>query len=119
MAMALEWSLDEFRNGIACRGQACFSIGRQRGACQRNIAWVSLEHVEDPPMQQSRLDYNESIRRLQELGWLEQYESPPLPDGVSQPEDEQPLGLSFFRTFVGDSADLADVTMPRTLFWPF
>ena len=63
-----------------------------------------------------RLGYDDSIRRLRELGFLGEGEQPPMPDHVPQPEDEEPLGLSFFRTFVGEGADLSNLTILRTFF---
>ena len=63
-----------------------------------------------------RLGYEDSIRRLQDLGYLGSDEQPPIPDHLPQPEDEEPLGLNFFRTFVGDDADLSNLTIPRTFF---
>jgi uncharacterized protein YjbI with pentapeptide repeats len=67
-------------------------------------------------MSQGRLQYDDSIRRLRELGFLGQDEQPPVPDHVPQPEDEEPLGLGFFRTFVGEGADLSNLSIPRTFF---
>src|SRR5262245_28646747 len=67
-------------------------------------------------MAAQRLGYDDSIRRLQELGFLGADEHPPMPNQVPQPEDEEPLGLSFFRTFVGENADLSNLSIPRTLF---
>jgi BTB/POZ domain-containing protein KCTD9 len=69
-------------------------------------------------MSQGRLNYSDSIRRIQELGlgFLEPDAEPPVPDHVPQPEDEEPLGLSFFRTFVGEGADLSNLSIPRTFF---
>jgi uncharacterized protein YjbI with pentapeptide repeats len=67
-------------------------------------------------MSQGRLQYVDSIRRLRELGFLGPDEHPPIPDHVPQPEDDEPLGLSFFRTFVGEGADLSNLGIPRTLF---
>jgi uncharacterized protein YjbI with pentapeptide repeats len=67
-------------------------------------------------MAKPRLNYDDSIRRLQELGALGPDERPPLPDHLPQPEDDEPLGLSFFRTFLGDDADLSNLTIPRTFF---
>jgi BTB/POZ domain-containing protein KCTD9 len=64
----------------------------------------------------SRLSYSESILRLQELGYLQADEQPPLPDHLPQPEDEEPLGLNFYRTFVGEGADLSGLSIPRTFF---
>ena len=63
-----------------------------------------------------RFGYDDSIRRLRELGFLGADEQPPMPDHVPQPEDDEPLGLSFFRTFVGEGADLNNLTIPRTFF---
>jgi len=67
-------------------------------------------------MPAQRLEYDDSINRLQYLGFLGADERPPMPDHVPQPEDEEPLGLSFFRTFVGEGADLRNLTIPRTFF---
>jgi BTB/POZ domain-containing protein KCTD9 len=67
-------------------------------------------------MSQARLSYAESIRRLQELGFLERDEQPAMPVRLPQPEDEEPLGLSFFRTSVGEGADLSNLSIPRTFF---
>jgi uncharacterized protein YjbI with pentapeptide repeats len=69
-------------------------------------------------MSQGRLNYSDSIRRIRELGlgFLEPDAEPPMPDHVPQPEDEEPLGLSFFRTFVGEGANLSNLSIPRTIF---
>src|SRR5262245_33006235 len=69
-------------------------------------------------MNQGRLNYSDSIRRIRELGlgFLEPDVEPPMPDHVPQPEDEEPLGLGFYRTFVGDGADLSNLSIPRTFF---
>jgi len=67
-------------------------------------------------MTSPRLGYDDSIRRLRELGFLGEDEQPRMPDHVPQPEDDEPLGLSFFRTFVGEGADLSNLTIPRTFF---
>ena len=67
-------------------------------------------------MPQPRLNYDESIARLQELGALGPDERPPMPDHVPQPEDDEPLGLSFFRTFLGDGADLSDKPISENPF---
>jgi uncharacterized protein YjbI with pentapeptide repeats len=69
-------------------------------------------------MNQGRLSYSDSIRRIRQLGlgFLEPGQEVPMPDHVPQPEDEEPLGLSFFRTFVGEGAELSNLTIPRTFF---
>jgi BTB/POZ domain-containing protein KCTD9 len=38
-----------------------------------------------------------------------------MPDRMPQYDDEQ-LGVSFFRTFVGEHDDLSNLTLPRTYF---
>jgi uncharacterized protein YjbI with pentapeptide repeats len=63
-----------------------------------------------------RLDYENSKRRLRDLGFLGEEEQSPLPDHIPQPEDEEPLGVSLFRTAVGDGADLSNLSIPRTFF---
>jgi uncharacterized protein YjbI with pentapeptide repeats len=67
-------------------------------------------------MPATHLDYDASIRRLQKLGYLGRNEHPPLRDRVPQPEDAEPLGLSFFRTRVGGGVVLGNLTIPRTFF---
>jgi BTB/POZ domain-containing protein KCTD9 len=62
-----------------------------------------------------RLSYEDSCRLLQRLGYLEEGAIPPMPDHRPQYDDEEPLGVSFFRTFVGDG-DLENLTLRRTFF---
>lgn len=66
----------------------------------------------------SRLSYEESCRLLQQLGYPDagvEGTIPPMPDHLPQSDDEEPLGVSFFRTFVGEG-DLENLTLPRALF---
>jgi uncharacterized protein YjbI with pentapeptide repeats len=63
-----------------------------------------------------RLTYEQSCRRLQELVCLDAGDIPPVPDHVPQSDDEGPLGVNFFRTFIGEGADLQNLTLPRTFF---
>lgn len=74
--------------------------------------------IEMEPVYQGRLDYSHSIRRIRQLGLpcLEPEKEPPMPDHVPQPDDAEPLGLSFFRTLVGEGANLSNLTIPRTFF---
>ena len=65
-------------------------------------------------MPTSRLSYENSCRRLQE-SYLEPGVVPPTPDRVPQADDEN-LGVSFFRTFVGEGDNLGNLTLPRTFF---
>ncbi len=77
----------------------------------------------------TRLSYEESCRLLQRLGYPDVGADgviPPLPDHRPQCDDEAPLGVSFFRTFVGQDIeegdedvshrDLENLTLPRTFF---
>jgi uncharacterized protein YjbI with pentapeptide repeats len=66
-------------------------------------------------MSSSRLSYEESCRRLQKQ-YLDENSIPPIPDHLPQYDDEEPLGVSFFRTFVGEGEDLSNLTLPRTFF---
>ncbi|UXU86030.1 pentapeptide repeat-containing protein [Burkholderia sp. S-53] len=61
-----------------------------------------------------RLSYEESCRRLQERH-LEPGSVPPMPDRLPQADDER-LGVSFFRTFLGDGENISNLTLPRTFF---
>ena len=77
----------------------------------------------------ARLSYEESCRRLQQTGYpdvgIEGF-IPPMPDHRPQCDDEASLGVSFFRTFVGQDVeqgdddeshrDLENLTLPRTFF---
>lgn len=66
-------------------------------------------------MAQSRVSYEDSCRRLQP-DYLDPGEVPPQPDHLPQYDDPEPLGVNFFRTFVGDGTDLSNLTLPRTFF---
>jgi BTB/POZ domain-containing protein KCTD9 len=70
--------------------------------------------VEGCSMSASRISYEDSCRRLQP-GYLETGAIPPLLNRLPQPEEEK-LGVSFFRTFVGEGEDLSNLTLPRTFF---
>jgi uncharacterized protein YjbI with pentapeptide repeats len=41
---------------------------------------------------------------------------PPIPDHLPRWDDPEPLGVGFFKTFVGDGDDLSNLTLPRTYF---
>ncbi len=64
---------------------------------------------------QPRLSFEESCRLLQRSGSLEEGAIPPVPSHRPQFDDEKPLGVSFFRTFVGEG-DLENLLLPRTYF---
>lgn len=59
-----------------------------------------------------RLDYAASCRKLHDDGWPEFDPAPPLPDRMPRYDDDEPLGVQFFRELV--SADLSGLTLPRT-----
>jgi uncharacterized protein YjbI with pentapeptide repeats len=61
-----------------------------------------------------RLDYEASCRRLHELGWPDSEPAPPIPKRKPRRDDDEPRGVSFFHTRVGD--DLRGLTLPRTFF---
>lgn len=63
---------------------------------------------------QQRRSYEESCRELQQEGWLEPGQVPPLPSRRPSYDDEEPLGFRFFRTHV--SGDFSNMTLPRTSF---
>jgi hypothetical protein len=66
----------------------------------------------------TRLSYEESRRLLQRLGYPEAGAEgviPPMPDYRSQCNDGEPVGIRFFRTWVGfDESNLENLTLPRT-----
>ncbi len=85
----------------------------------------------------TRRSYEESCRLLQRLGYLDTGADgmiPPMPDHRPQCDDEEPLGVSFFRTWVGVGRPLGlqpsphlpwedvpehaleNLTLPRTFF---
>lgn len=77
----------------------------------------------------ARLSYEDSCRRLQRLGYPDvgtEGAIPPIPGHRPQFDDEAPLGVTFFRTFVGQdieqgdddvgNRDMANLTLPRTFF---
>jgi len=66
----------------------------------------------DPPV---RLSHEESFRWLQGRRVAPEGPVPPIPSRRPLPDDEDPLGVTFFRTSLGDVA-LKGVTLPRTFF---
>lgn len=62
----------------------------------------------------SRLNYEESCKTLQKLGWLEPGEFPVLLHCPPSHDDEK-LGVSFFRTSLAD-AKLEKLTLPWAFF---
>lgn len=64
-------------------------------------------------MEDLRKNYEESCQRLQP-NYLSEGNIPPQPSRMPQHDDEGPLGVSFFRTFLGEGEDLCNLTLPRT-----
>ena len=62
----------------------------------------------------SRLSYEESCHRLHVLGFPDCDPAPPMPTVRPRHDDENPLGVNFFRTIV--EGDLSNLTLPRTFF---
>lgn len=60
--------------------------------------------------------YDESIEVLRNRGILGSEEEPPMPDRMPNPDDSDPLGLSFFRMGFDNGADLSELSIPRTFF---
>jgi BTB/POZ domain-containing protein KCTD9 len=61
-----------------------------------------------------RLSYEQSVTELKRRLLLSDEEQPALATGIPSPDDEDPDGLSFFRTRV--EGDLSGLSIPRTLF---
>lgn len=61
----------------------------------------------------TRLSFEASVARLRELGLVGADETVALPDRMPRHDDEEPLGVSIFRTGVSD-VDLSGLTLPRT-----
>ncbi len=66
------------------------------------------------PPRSTRSSYEESCKKLQEQGHLEQGKIPPMPPRKPRYDDEEPLGVNFFRTKL--EGDLSNLTLPRTFF---
>ena len=77
----------------------------------------------------ARLSYEDSCRLLQRLGYPDVGSEgviPPIPTHRPQCDDAAPLGVTFFRTFVGQDIEQGDedvghrnlenLTLPRTFF---
>ena len=64
-------------------------------------------------MPEPRLSYEASCQRL-----IPTYLESIPPNPIRQPrfDDEGSLGVSFFRTFIGEGEDLSNLTLPRTFF---
>jgi uncharacterized protein YjbI with pentapeptide repeats len=62
-----------------------------------------------------RLSYEDSCRALQHQQIIEEGNIPPLPARPPRYDDEEPLGVNFFRTELAD-ASLEHLTLPRTFF---
>lgn len=68
-----------------------------------------------------RISYEESYRILQKRGHSPEKDVPLLPLRLPTAQDEGPLGISFFRTLMGEeesglAEDMGNMTLPRTFF---
>lgn len=61
----------------------------------------------------TRLTYDASCQRLLTLGLIDGDAVPTLPARMPRYDDEEPLGVNFFRMVV-ERADLSGLTLPRT-----
>jgi len=61
----------------------------------------------------NKLSYEDSCRTLQRQQVIEQGDIPPLPRQSPRYDDEEPLGVNFFRTQLTD-ATFEHLTLPRT-----
>jgi len=62
-----------------------------------------------------RKTYEESCRRLWSI-FLEHGIIPALPEALPRPDGSSDQGVAFFRTFIGESDDFSNLTLPRTFF---
>jgi hypothetical protein len=109
-ALVLLKSGKRLTNAVQCPRE--YDLALEDESSRPKVSEESTGHA----LNQRRLPYDESICRLQELGFLAQDENPHMPDHVPDPESDESAGLSFFRTFVGDAAELSNLTIPRTFF---
>lgn len=93
---------------------ACFLW--MRGSSRRNHP-ADKSPLSEPngSQRQARISYEESCRALQRLGYIGDGALPPLPDHRPRHDDDEPLGVEFFRTAVSEG-NLANLTLPRTFF---
>jgi uncharacterized protein YjbI with pentapeptide repeats len=59
-----------------------------------------------------RRNYEESYQFLQERGFIDEPNLPPVPERMPRYDDTEPLGISFLRTGVWDD-DLSNLTLQR------
>lgn len=60
--------------------------------------------------------YEESIEILKQRKIIGADESPPQPSKMPEPDDDRPLGLSFYRMGFAEGADLGGLSIARTFF---
>jgi BTB/POZ domain-containing protein KCTD9 len=64
----------------------------------------------------TRRSYEESCNHLREVGLLAHDDPAPMPERLPRYDDEEPLGLNFFRMRLAGNLDLSDLCLPRTFF---
>ena len=60
--------------------------------------------------------YEESIEILKRRKIIGEDESPPQPSRMPEPDDDGPLGLSFYRMGFAENSDLSGLSIARTFF---
>lgn len=63
----------------------------------------------------TRSSYHDSVRRLEELGYIDKGQAPVAAPDCRPRFDDDALGIQFFRTHVADE-DLSNLTLPGTFF---
>src|SRR5450432_2683621 len=64
----------------------------------------------------TRLSYASSCNRLRELHLLAPEDQAPMPKRLPHIDDEEPLGVSVFRTRLTGNLNLSGLSLPRTFF---
>ncbi|TRX57680.1 pentapeptide repeat-containing protein [Fulvivirga sp. M361] len=64
---------------------------------------------------ETKKSFNETVKVLKELGVISKSEHPEKPDTMPQYDDENPTGISIFRTGL-ENKDMSNLDMQRTFF---
>ncbi len=101
------------RRLVVCGGyaMACFGLTACKGPSLNAVS----NNRERTSMSSKRLSYLESCRHLQPT-YIEPGQIPDMPPGRPSYDNEDPWGVSFFRTRVDGSIALSNLTLPRSFF---
>jgi len=91
-------------------------LSAENGGDQAFVRALRSKIEESNSMTRSLPDYEQSLQLLRERGILADDESPPQPLAMPEPDDEGPLGLSFYRMGFENGADLSGLSIARTFF---